>query len=252
MLLMLKAKQRGKSMGIQVVHDKYNPVTVRIADIHQIPDLLRPVNRSAVFPDVDVPYTAQRFHEYKYAAGEGSHSPDIKKNELRPHKNAYWCIPPKENAEFVACMEDILQRFHEYKYAAGTAAQILGINFPGIPRAHGQRLPGLPQQLVIIQSYVKNGIKDIIRYNISPNSSAALRKVDGRAEAHIIQMACSPVDCFLKCSPFIVTEFNDVCLGSCHCHHRRFLFSITRNGIIWNNYLAEYISVTTLVIFKSL
>ena len=44
----------------------------------------------------------------------------------------------------------------------------------------------------IIQSYVKNGIKDIIRYNISPNSSAALRKVDGRAEAHIIQMACSP------------------------------------------------------------
>ena len=44
----------------------------------------------------------------------------------------------------------------------------------------------------IIQSYVKNGIKKIIRYNISPNSSAALRKVDGRAEAHIIQMACSP------------------------------------------------------------
>lgn len=43
-----------------------------------------------------------------------------------------------------------------------------------------------------IQSYVKNGIKGIVRYNISPNSSAALRKVDGRAEAHIIQMACSP------------------------------------------------------------
>ena len=44
----------------------------------------------------------------------------------------------------------------------------------------------------IVQSYVRNGIKDIIRYNISPNSSAALRKVDGRAEAHPIQMACSP------------------------------------------------------------
>ena len=29
------------------------------------------------------------------------------KNELRPHKNSYWCIPPKENAEFAACMEDI-------------------------------------------------------------------------------------------------------------------------------------------------
>lgn len=44
----------------------------------------------------------------------------------------------------------------------------------------------------IIQSYVRNGIADIIRYNINPNSSAALRKMDGRAEAHIIQMACSP------------------------------------------------------------
>ena len=31
-----------------------------------------------------------------------------KKNELRPHLNDYWCIPPKENAEFVACMEDVL------------------------------------------------------------------------------------------------------------------------------------------------
>ena len=44
----------------------------------------------------------------------------------------------------------------------------------------------------IIQSYVTNGIRDIIRYNYNPKSSAALRKVDGRAEAHIIQMACSP------------------------------------------------------------
>lgn len=38
----------------------------------------------------------------------------------------------------------------------------------------------------IVQSYVRNGIKDIVRYNISPNSSASLRKVDGCAEAHII------------------------------------------------------------------
>ncbi len=45
----------------------------------------------------------------------------------------------------------------------------------------------------IIRSYVKNGITDIIHYNISPNSSAALRKVDGRTEARIIQMACGPV-----------------------------------------------------------
>ena len=45
----------------------------------------------------------------------------------------------------------------------------------------------------IIQSYVTNGIMDIVRYKISPNSSAALRKIDGRTEARIIQMACGPV-----------------------------------------------------------
>ncbi len=44
----------------------------------------------------------------------------------------------------------------------------------------------------IIHSYVENGIIDIVKYNISPNSSAALRKADGRAEVHLIQIACGP------------------------------------------------------------
>ncbi len=39
---------------------------------------------------------------------QGNYPQGAKKNELQPHRNAYWCIPPKENAEFVACMEDIL------------------------------------------------------------------------------------------------------------------------------------------------
>lgn len=30
------------------------------------------------------------------------------KNKLRPHLNDYWCIPSKEDADFVACMEDVL------------------------------------------------------------------------------------------------------------------------------------------------
>ena len=43
-----------------------------------------------------------------------------------------------------------------------------------------------------IQSYVWNGITDLIRYNISPNSSALLHKADGRMEAHLIQIASDP------------------------------------------------------------
>ena len=38
----------------------------------------------------------------------------------------------------------------------------------------------------IVQSYVKNSITDIVHYNISSNSSTALRKMDGRTEACII------------------------------------------------------------------
>lgn len=32
----------------------------------------------------------------------------LKNNELRPHLSEYWCIPPDEDADFVANMEDIL------------------------------------------------------------------------------------------------------------------------------------------------
>lgn len=30
---------------------------------------------------------------------------------MKPHLRVYWCIPPKQNAEFVACMEDILELY---------------------------------------------------------------------------------------------------------------------------------------------
>ena len=32
----------------------------------------------------------------------------LKKKEIRPHRNQYWCIPSKEDPEFIACMEDVL------------------------------------------------------------------------------------------------------------------------------------------------
>ena len=44
----------------------------------------------------------------------------------------------------------------------------------------------------LIRNYVNKGIDSIIRYNISPNSAAALRKAGGRAKAKLIQIACGP------------------------------------------------------------
>jgi len=37
----------------------------------------------------------------------------LNRNQLRPHVSEYWCIPPKEDAEFVACMEDILDLYQQ-------------------------------------------------------------------------------------------------------------------------------------------
>jgi hypothetical protein len=34
---------------------------------------------------------------------------DAEKNELRPHLREQWVIPPQENADFVAAMEDVLE-----------------------------------------------------------------------------------------------------------------------------------------------
>lgn len=35
----------------------------------------------------------------------------LKRNEIQPHLSEYWCIPPEEDAEFVANMEDILDLY---------------------------------------------------------------------------------------------------------------------------------------------
>ena len=35
-------------------------------------------------------------------------SEEPQKNKPRPHKNDYWCIPSKDDAEFIACLEDVL------------------------------------------------------------------------------------------------------------------------------------------------
>ncbi|MCL4517055.1 MAG: IS630 family transposase [Firmicutes bacterium] len=37
----------------------------------------------------------------------------LKKNELKPHLRKCWCIPPKQNAAFVAGMEDILDLYQQ-------------------------------------------------------------------------------------------------------------------------------------------
>lgn len=37
----------------------------------------------------------------------------LRKNDIRPHLSDYWCIPPEEDADFVAHMEDILDLYQK-------------------------------------------------------------------------------------------------------------------------------------------
>jgi len=39
----------------------------------------------------------------------GNDTRDFKKTKLKPHLRKQWCIPPKQNAEFAAKMEDVLE-----------------------------------------------------------------------------------------------------------------------------------------------
>lgn len=61
--------QGREGMGIQVVHDKYDLIPARIADIHKILDLFSPVNCCTVFSHAYMAHSAQRLHKYKNATG---------------------------------------------------------------------------------------------------------------------------------------------------------------------------------------
>ena len=71
--------------------------------------------------------------------------PHAKKNELKPHLNKYWCIPPKENAPFVAAMEDVLDVYHRpYEESKPlvcldeASKQLVAETRPSIPVERGQ------------------------------------------------------------------------------------------------------------------
>lgn len=50
----------------------------------------------------------------------------------------------------------------------------------------------------IVKDYVQHGLEHTITYHRNPNSNAK-RKVDGRSEAHIVELACSaPPDGFAR------------------------------------------------------
>ena len=101
----------------------------------------------------------------------------LMKNDLRPHLNDYWCIPPEEDAEFVANMEDILdvyQKPYDPKYPLWCMDekpyQILG--------EAREPLPMRPGDLAKVDSeYVRNGTVSIFCF-IQPHTGKLLHSVE--------------------------------------------------------------------------
>jgi DDE superfamily endonuclease len=86
---------------------------------------------------------------------------DFKKNELKPHLSKYWKIPPDQNANFVAAMEDVLEvysRPYDPKFPVvcmdESSIQLIGEVQDPIPAA-----PGHPE--LMDDEYIRNGVASI-------------------------------------------------------------------------------------------
>ena len=85
----------------------------------------------------------------------------LKKNDLQPHRSRYWCVPPKDDADFVAHMEDILD-VYERPYNPTVPVVCLDekpVVFHGDKREPIQMKPGNCKK--IDDQYIRNGTGSI-------------------------------------------------------------------------------------------
>ena len=101
----------------------------------------------------------------------------LKRNEIHPHLNEYWCIPPEEDAEFVANMEDILD-LYQLPYDPKRPLwcmdekpyQLLGESRKPIPMRPGDTKK-------IDSEYVRNGTASIFCF-IQPHTGKIFHSVE--------------------------------------------------------------------------
>lgn len=101
----------------------------------------------------------------------------MKRNEIRPHLNSYWCIPPREDADFVACMEDILDVYqlpYHPQYPVWCMDekpyQILGDSREPLPMRPGDTAK-------IDSEYVRNGTVSVFCF-VQPHTGQIIHSVD--------------------------------------------------------------------------
>ena len=99
------------------------------------------------------------------------------KNDLRPHLNEYWCIPPKEDAEFVAAMEDVLDVYQQ-PYDSDYPLWCMDEKPYQILGESREPLPMRPGDITKTDSeYVRNGTVSIFCF-IQPHSGRIIHAVE--------------------------------------------------------------------------
>lgn len=101
----------------------------------------------------------------------------MKRNEIRPHLNSYWCIPPQEDADFVAAMEDILDVYqlpHDPMFPVWCMDekpyQILGDSREPLPMRPGDTAK-------IDSEYIRNGTVSVFCF-IQPHTGKIVHSVE--------------------------------------------------------------------------
>lgn len=101
----------------------------------------------------------------------------LQNNDLRPHLSEYWCIPPQQDAEFVAAMEDILdiyQQPYDEKYPLWCMDEK---PFQLLDEARNP-LPMRPGDITKIDDeYVRNGTISIFCF-IQPHTGRIIHSVE--------------------------------------------------------------------------
>ena len=86
---------------------------------------------------------------------------DAQKNELKPHLKKMWCIPPKQSAEFVCHMEDVLDVYHR-PYDPSRPVVCLDETFKQLIGETREPLPASPGQVERYDYvYVRNGMASL-------------------------------------------------------------------------------------------
>lgn len=133
------------------------------------------------------------------------------KNELKPHLSEYWCIPRKQDAEFVACMEDVLEVYHRPFDAScpmvcldETSKQLISETRPSLrPR------PGRVRR--VDPEYRRNGTASVFMLTVPLEGQRYVRVLERRKRedfAEVVRELCDELYPDAECIVLVMDQLN--------------------------------------------